>query len=133
MQALLKPLRASAASLTLAMIKLAMSRTPLPTTHPVGASFNVAGRVYPRVDFGQPLPSLTHALNAGGIPLMSDSFLLEKQQNFDRSKICERSVLWLMAHVCFKVMQYRTSMRLVGLWVLQGESCFDVKALLIRQ
>src|SRR4051812_9140867 len=38
MQALLRPRRASAALSTLAMIKLAMSRTELPTTRPVSAA-----------------------------------------------------------------------------------------------
>lgn len=42
-------------------------------------------------NFGQPVPGLS-SLNVGGIPVQSDSILLEKQQAFDRGKITERIV-----------------------------------------
>lgn len=42
---------------------------------------------------GNPWPADgSHALNVGGLPLASDSFLLEKQQTFVREKIVERRV-----------------------------------------
>ncbi|KAI5799078.1 catalase [Geopyxis carbonaria] len=39
-----------------------------------------------------PWPDPTHCKNAGGIPLVSDTFLLQKQQTFNRSKNLERLV-----------------------------------------
>jgi len=41
---------------------------------------------------GIPWPDPTHSLNVGGIPLVSDTFLLQKQQTFNRSKTLERMV-----------------------------------------
>jgi len=43
-------------------------------------------------NFGQVIPNQGGMLNVGGIPVQSDSLLLEKQQAFDRSKIQERIV-----------------------------------------
>lgn len=43
-------------------------------------------------NFGQVLPDSSHALNIGGIPVQTDTALLEKQQAFNRSKIQERIV-----------------------------------------
>jgi len=45
--------------------------------------------------FGPPLGDITHSLNVGGYVLASDVSLMEKQQTFNRSKICER-----MVHPC---------------------------------
>ncbi|KAL0228421.1 hypothetical protein RCL1_004564 [Eukaryota sp. TZLM3-RCL] len=45
--------------------------------------------------FGHILPSSSHALNIGNIPVVSDTFLFEKQQTFNRSKTTERNV-----HAC---------------------------------
>lgn len=42
-----------------------------------------------------PLPDPTHSLNVGGIPVVSDVHLLQKQQTFNRSKTLER-----MVHPC---------------------------------
>lgn len=39
---------------------------------------------------GIPWPTTTHSLNIGGIPVVSDTFLLQKQQTFNRSKTLER-------------------------------------------
>lgn len=44
---------------------------------------------------GQPLPDMRTSLNIGGYVLASDVHLMEKQQTFNRSKICER-----MVHAC---------------------------------
>lgn len=38
---------------------------------------------------GIPLPDPTHSKNIGGIPLVSDVHLLQKQQHFNRSKNLE--------------------------------------------
>lgn len=38
---------------------------------------------------GNPWPSAIHSKNVGGIPLVSDPFLLQKQQTFNRSKTLE--------------------------------------------
>jgi catalase len=43
-------------------------------------------------NFGQLIPDSGHPLNVGGIPYQGDPLLLEKQQAFDRSRICERIV-----------------------------------------
>ena len=37
-----------------------------------------------------PIPDPAHSKNIGGIPLVSDIFLLQKQQTFNRSKLLER-------------------------------------------
>ena len=39
---------------------------------------------------GIPLPDAEHSKNIGGIPLVSDVHLLQKQQHFNRSKNLER-------------------------------------------
>lgn len=39
---------------------------------------------------GIPWPDPAHSLNVGGIPVVSDTFLLQKQQTFNRSKNLER-------------------------------------------
>ncbi|KAL1957204.1 hypothetical protein VTO42DRAFT_6238 [Malbranchea cinnamomea] len=39
-----------------------------------------------------PFPDPAHSKNAGGVPLLSDVFLLQKQQHFNRSKTLERMV-----------------------------------------
>lgn len=39
---------------------------------------------------GHPWPDSAHSKNIGGIPLVSDTFLLQKQQTFNRSKLLER-------------------------------------------
>lgn len=39
---------------------------------------------------GIPWPNPAHSLNIGGIPVMSDTFLLQKQQTFNRGKNLER-------------------------------------------
>lgn len=44
---------------------------------------------------GIPLPTTAHSLNVGGIPVVSDVHLFQKQQNFNRSKTLER-----MVHPC---------------------------------
>lgn len=44
---------------------------------------------------GIPLPDPAHSKNIGGIPLVSDVHLLQKQQHFNRSKALER-----MVHPC---------------------------------
>jgi catalase len=44
---------------------------------------------------GHPFPDPAHSKNIGGIPLMSDVFLMQKQQTFNRSKNLER-----MVHPC---------------------------------
>jgi len=44
---------------------------------------------------GIPLPDAEHSKNIGGIPLISDVHLLQKQQHFNRSKNLER-----MVHPC---------------------------------
>lgn len=44
---------------------------------------------------GIPLPDHSHSKNVGGIPLVSDVHLLQKQQHFNRSKNLER-----MVHPC---------------------------------
>lgn len=41
---------------------------------------------------GQAWPDPAHSKNIGGIPLISDTFLLQKQQGFNRSKNLERMV-----------------------------------------
>ncbi|KAF8463078.1 catalase-like domain-containing protein [Kalaharituber pfeilii] len=41
---------------------------------------------------GIPWPDPAHSLNVGGIPVISDTFLLQKQQTFNRSKTLERAV-----------------------------------------
>ena len=41
---------------------------------------------------GNPWPSGVHSKNVGGVPLVSDTFLLQKQQTFNRSKTLERMV-----------------------------------------
>ncbi|KPV75803.1 uncharacterized protein RHOBADRAFT_52828 [Rhodotorula graminis WP1] len=48
--------------------------------------------MYYTTNFGQVLPDASHALNIGGIPVQTDTALLEKQQAFNRSKIQERIV-----------------------------------------
>jgi catalase len=53
---------------------------------------------------GIPFPDPTHSKSAGGLPLVSDTFLLEKQQHFNRSKNLER-----MVHPC-KCQGRRSSM-----------------------
>ncbi|KAI9796014.1 MAG: hypothetical protein M1835_004789 [Candelina submexicana] len=44
---------------------------------------------------GHPFPDPAHSKTSGGIPMISDTFLLQKQQTFNRSKILER-----MVHPC---------------------------------
>ncbi|KAL1996687.1 hypothetical protein VTN49DRAFT_7552 [Thermomyces lanuginosus] len=44
---------------------------------------------------GLPFPDPSHSKNVGGLPLVSDPFLLQKQQHFNRSKLLER-----MVHPC---------------------------------
>jgi len=44
---------------------------------------------------GIPWPDSAHSLNIGGIPVVSDTFLMQKQQTFNRSKTLER-----MVHPC---------------------------------
>ena len=44
---------------------------------------------------GIPFPDPAHSKTAGGLPLVSDTFLLQKQQQFNRSKNLER-----MVHPC---------------------------------
>ncbi|KAF3297966.1 hypothetical protein TWF132_004110 [Orbilia oligospora] len=44
---------------------------------------------------GAPWPDPAHSLNVGGIPVISDTFLMQKQQTFNRSKTLER-----MVHPC---------------------------------
>lgn len=44
---------------------------------------------------GIPFPDPAHSKTAGGIPVISDTFLLQKQQHFNRSKNLER-----MVHPC---------------------------------
>ncbi|PYH33878.1 catalase [Aspergillus neoniger CBS 115656] len=44
---------------------------------------------------GIPFPDPAHSKTAGGLPLVSDTFLLQKQQHFNRSKNLER-----MVHPC---------------------------------
>ncbi|KAK6338465.1 hypothetical protein TWF730_002528 [Orbilia blumenaviensis] len=39
---------------------------------------------------GAPWPDPAHSLNIGGIPVISDTFLMQKQQTFNRSKTLER-------------------------------------------
>ena len=39
---------------------------------------------------GLPWPDPAHSKTIGGIPLVSDTFLLQKQQTFNRSKLLER-------------------------------------------
>jgi catalase len=46
-------------------------------------------------NFGIPPGDATHSLNIAGHPVSSDTFLFEKQQTFNRSKIVER-----MVHAC---------------------------------
>ena len=41
---------------------------------------------------GIPWPDPAHSKTAGGIPVVSDTFLLQKQQTFNRSKALERMV-----------------------------------------
>lgn len=41
---------------------------------------------------GNPWPDPAHSKNVGGLPLISDTFLLQKQQTFNRSKNLERMV-----------------------------------------
>jgi len=41
---------------------------------------------------GIPWPDSTHSKTVGGVPLVSDTFLLQKQQTFNRSKTLERMV-----------------------------------------
>jgi catalase len=42
-----------------------------------------------------PFPDPAHSKTAGGLPLASDTFLFQKQQHFNRSKLLER-----MVHPC---------------------------------
>jgi hypothetical protein len=42
---------------------------------------------------GIPWPDSTHSKTVGGLPLASDTFLFQKQQTFNRSKILERKYL----------------------------------------
>lgn len=44
---------------------------------------------------GIPFPDPAHSKTVGGIPVVSDTFLLQKQQHFNRSKNLER-----MVHPC---------------------------------
>lgn len=44
---------------------------------------------------GIPFPDGAHSKTAGGVPMISDTFLLQKQQHFNRSKNLER-----MVHPC---------------------------------
>lgn len=48
---------------------------------------------------GIPWPDPAHTLNVGGIPVISDTFLLQKQQTFNRSKTLERKFLNMHIHV----------------------------------
>jgi len=41
---------------------------------------------------GIPWPDPNHSKTVGGLPLVSDTFLLQKQQTFNRSKALERMV-----------------------------------------
>ncbi len=41
-----------------------------------------------------PWPDPTHCKNAGGIPVVSDTFLMQKQQTFNRSKNLERELMF---------------------------------------
>jgi len=47
---------------------------------------------------GIPFPDPAHSKTVGGLPLISDTFLLQKQQTFNRSKNLERMVhpCWLL-------------------------------------
>lgn len=42
---------------------------------------------------GIPFPDPAHSKTVGGIPVVSDTFLLQKQQHFNRSKNLERKYL----------------------------------------
>ena len=42
---------------------------------------------------GIPWPDHGHSKNVGGIPVVSDTFLLQRQQTFNRSKNLERKLL----------------------------------------
>lgn len=55
---------------------------------------------------GIPFPDGAHSKTAGGVPLVSDTFLLQKQQHFNRSKNLER-----MVHPCM-------SFVILGFWKL---------------
>jgi catalase len=44
---------------------------------------------------GIPFPDASHSKTVGGIPVASDTFLFQKQQHFNRSKLLER-----MVHPC---------------------------------
>lgn len=52
---------------------------------------------------GIPWPDPAHSLNVGGIPVVSDTFLMQKQQTFNRSKTLESRcfVFHLMGCLCF--------------------------------
>lgn len=61
---------------------------------------------------GIPFPDPTHSKTAGGLPLVSDAFLLQKQQHFNRSKNLER-----MVHPCMSPKQF--------FWDTSGEINFS--------
>ncbi|KAJ6256455.1 hypothetical protein Dda_8956 [Drechslerella dactyloides] len=52
-------------------------------------------RPYFTTNDGIPWPDASHSLNVGGIPVISDVYLMQKQQTFNRSKTLER-----MVHPC---------------------------------
>jgi len=47
-----------------------------------------------------PFPDAAHSKTVGGLPLVSDTFLLQKQQHFNRAKNLER-----MVHPCMLYLQ----------------------------
>lgn len=50
---------------------------------------------------GIPWPDPAHSKTVGGLPLVSDPFLMQKQQTFNRSKTLERTtVLSQPGHSC---------------------------------
>lgn len=70
---------------------------------------------------GIPFPDPSHSKTAGGLPLVSDAFLLQKQQHFNRSKNLER-----MVHPCgsgafgfFETTKDMSSLTKVSLRILQ--------------
>ncbi len=51
------------------------------------------GGAYVTNNEGIPWPDATRSKTVGGLPLVSDTFLLQKQQTFNRSKTLERKYL----------------------------------------
>jgi catalase len=48
-----------------------------------------------------PWPDASHSKTVGGLPLVSDIFLLQKQQTFNRSKLLERAYTLVMPRLLF--------------------------------